>query len=162
MELVSAESQSRDQPAASQVFDKILLSVGSAKGSWRATDAALVLAQLSRSEVLVVSVVDVQLCCAGGAEDMDGAFAGLNEIVARFRTAGVACEGLVWRSVNRSVAAGLINAATEYQPSLLVLPDDRPTSIWRFTRQRFARWSVEEWDVRYWWCRKGKRSVSRG
>ena len=59
MELVSTDSRSSDKPSESQVFDKILLAVGTAKGSWRAVDAALTLAQLSRSEVLVVSVVDV-------------------------------------------------------------------------------------------------------
>ena len=85
--------------------------------------------------VVVVGGGAVQWGGVGGAGDLGGAVAGLNEIVARFRIAGVAGEGLVWSSVNRSLAEGLINAITEYQPSLVVLPDDRPTGLWRLTRQ---------------------------
>ena len=115
----------------STVFDKILVAVGTVEDWSRAADAALTLARLSHGDVMVVHAVDVQKCCSGGAEDLDGTFGVLNEVVTRFRAAGVTCEGLVWRSVNRSVTDGLLNAIAEYQPSLVVLPDDRPSGLRR-------------------------------
>lgn len=136
MQLVDrTRSQAGEKPARSLVFDKILVAVGTAENSSRATDAALTLARMARGDVLVVYAFDVQICCAGDAEDHSGTLVGLDEVVSRFRAAGATCEGLVWRSVNRSIADGLISAAVEYQPSLVVLPDDRPHGLRRLARQ---------------------------
>ena len=134
-QLDRAESPEREELVGSKVFNKILVAVGTVEDSSRAAETALTLARLSHGDVLVVHAVDVQKCCSGGAEDLDGTFCGLNEVVTRFRAAGVTCGGLLWRSVNRSATDGLINAIAEYQPSLVVLRDDRPRGFRRLVRQ---------------------------
>lgn len=132
MELVDRlDSQGGEQLADSHVFNKILVAVGTVEDSSQAADAALTVARQSGGEVLVVHAVDVQKCCVDGVEDLSGAVTRLNQVVDHFRAAGVTCEGLVWRSVNRSVAEGLISAVVEYQPNLVVLQDDRPAGLWR-------------------------------
>ena len=71
MELVDrAESPDREELLGSQVFNKILVAVGTVEDSSRAADTALTLARLSHGEVLVVHAVDVQKCCSGGEEDL--------------------------------------------------------------------------------------------
>ncbi len=136
MELLDrTESSDREKLVGSHVFNKILVAVGTVEDSSRAAATALTLALLLHGDVLVVHSVDVQKCCSGGAENLDGAFGNVDEVVTRFRAAGVTCEGIVWRSVNRSVTEGLINAMAEYQPSLVVLPDDRPRGLRRLARQ---------------------------
>lgn len=134
-QLDRTESPGHVELAGSGVFNKILVAVGTVEDWSRAADAALALARLSHGDVMVVHAVDVQKCCSGGTEDLDGTFGILNEVVTRFRAAGVTCEGLVWRSVNRSVTDGLLNAIAEYQPSLVVLPDDRPRGLRRLVGQ---------------------------
>lgn len=74
--------------------------------------------------MLAISVVDVQKCWLGGEDDLTAIQQRLEEAVGRFQDAGIACSGQVRRVVNRSVSFGLVLAAAEFRPTLVVIGAD--------------------------------------
>ena len=105
-------------------FDRILVGVSDGASSSAAVGAAAELAARTGAEVLALHVSSRDLPCRGpsaaecglGEDDQS-----LDRAVCRLREAGVRCRGERWRTIDGRVMQALLDAADQYDASLVVI-----------------------------------------